>query len=63
MVKHDDKWGTVSGWHFGLKEKQVACKTLGFSGGLVAYHNPFSKVSRSTIPIWMEDISCVYYCY
>ena len=58
MVKHDDKWGTVSNWQFKYKESASACKTLGFSGGSARYEITTSVFSISTVPIWMESVKC-----
>ena len=54
MVKHDNKWGTVCDDRFGSTEAQVACKTLGFSGGsyTAAQNTGFSE---PTVPIWIDN--------
>ena len=56
MVKHDNKWGTVCNDAFGSTEAQVACKTLGFSGG--SYANGNIGIAESIVPIWMDDVDC-----
>ena len=54
MVKHDDKWGTVCDDAFGSTEAEVACKTLGFSGGS-ATGSQRTGFSESTVPIWIDN--------
>ena len=56
MVKHDNKWGTVCNDAFGSTEAQLACKTLGFSGG--SYANGNIGIAESIVPIWMDDVDC-----
>lgn len=58
MVKHDDKWGTVSEFKFGSISPQSACKTLGFSGGYSRSTITTKVLSISTVPIWMESVKC-----
>lgn len=52
-------WGTVCNDYFDSSDAQVACRSLGLSGGTFIYGNSgFTNAASNALPILMDDVSC-----
>ena len=54
-VYYHQKWGTVCNDHWGLKEADVVCNMLNFSG---ASSVDYFGAGNESFPIWMDNVKC-----
>ncbi|KAG2499954.1 hypothetical protein HYH03_002239 [Edaphochlamys debaryana] len=55
-VLHNGVWGSVCWDEFGPEDASVACRQLGFAGGLVAW--PPLKYGAGINSVWMDELDC-----
>ncbi|CAN2388638.1 Macrophage scavenger receptor [Pristimantis euphronides] len=55
-VLYLEQWGTVCNDHWDVKDGQVVCRMLGYSG--VAYVVVDQRFGPGSGPIWMDDVHC-----
>ena len=54
-IFHNGKWGTVCDDRFRDVSAGVACRQLGFTGGVVL---PMQSFPQGSDPIWMDNVTC-----
>jgi len=54
-IFHEGEWGTVCENSWGEADAKVACKQLGFSGGMLVYNEFGEGPGR----IWLDEVECV----
>ena len=52
---YNNKWGTICFDHWGIREADVVCKMLNFSG---AFHTGYFGPGNESFPIWMDNVKC-----
>ncbi|XP_055362527.1 scavenger receptor cysteine-rich type 1 protein M130-like isoform X1 [Betta splendens] len=55
-ILHNNRWGTVCGNDFDMRDAQVVCRTIDCGSPLTIKHNAF--FGKGEAQIWLEDVNC-----